>query len=591
MPRWSLLMLMTVFWLPAMEAQVLLKPAADRVGRYLLFFRPDDETDAVQALTPQRLAALRQQQSARIERLKRDLVGTGLVIRHNLWLRGAVAITLPPRHLERAAALDYVLVLRPEKNYRLQSQGVVELPISAELVQDNLAQIGLDSLWAAGYRGQGTVVAILDSGVDIDHQDLATRYRGGSNSWFDPYGEQTRPRDLTGHGTAVASIVLGGAATGAAVGVAPAASWIAARVFDNSGSSSEGAISEALQWLLDPDGDPQTDDYPDIVQNAWGLQGSEGSCINPFEQELSALSALGIDIVFAVGNSGSSGVSSFLTPAFDPHVIAVGALNRDGSLWYESSRGPDRCGNSVIPALVAPGEGIKAATLTYNGFDDDNAAIHHGTSFSSPHVSGALALLRSRFDSSDHAVFTGALQSTAEDLGPPGIDPDFGHGRIRVDAAVEQLEQSLDPRPTEIAFSSARYRFAETDGRIAIELLRSGDLSQAAEVTVGLAAASATPGEDFQAVFPQVVGFAAGSHRAEIELQLIDDHQAEETESVDLVLRDQAAANLGKRTKQRILITDNDTPDEKPIGGASMDAVLLLLLGLLGLSGRRQCAS
>ena len=588
--RIALIVLLAGALAPPAAAQLVLKPAAERANRYLLQFVPKRGFDA----SPDDsfaadLNRMRAAQERSLRRLQRDLSDTDLVIHRSLWLRQAVSLSISPRYLERLRGLDYVQSLRPERFYRVEPQGLVQLPLSGVLAQDNLEQVDVDALWSEGYRGQSVVVAILDSGVDLLHQDLKDSYRGGSNSWYDPYGEQDQPIDLSGHGTAVASIVLGGSATGSAIGVAPAAQWMAARVFDNSGSSSESAISEVLQWLLDPDGDPDTADQPDIVQNSWGLAGTEGSCINPFATELAALAAQGMDIVFAVGNSGSSGASSFLTPAFDPHVLSVGALQSDGAIWYNSSRGPDRCGSAVIPAFMAPGENIKAATLSFNGFDSDNSAIHHGTSFSSPHLSGVLALLRSRFRSSAEDRVS-ALRQTAEDKGPTGVDADFGYGLVKASAAADWLNgQSVPQQPKQLSFSAAQYRFDESAGTIRVQLLRRGSLEEPVAVEVAVRDVSARNGEDYLWASPLRIDFAGGEFRKDIEIALLDDDQAEQREALELVLNNPEGTALGSQAVLRVEIEDDDgAAEEDQIGGAALTPQWLLALLLLTLAGRRR---
>ena len=120
-----------------------------------------------------------------------------------------------------------------DKKYKIDTLGTTTLVLpSDELVQNNLFDIGVESVWNAGFKGQGVVVAIIDSGVDIDHATLKSRWRGGTNSWFDPVNGSVEPTDFSGHGTAVASIILGGNEnkTGAFLGVAPNAQWIAAKI-------------------------------------------------------------------------------------------------------------------------------------------------------------------------------------------------------------------------------------------------------------------------------------------------------------------------------------------------------------------------
>jgi len=577
-----------ILLLQPLQAQIRLKPMDGVEGRYLIEFV--SEETAVPTSSSD-IRSMRATQRMHLTRLGKDLYDTDLVIRHDLWLRQAAAITLSPRFLERLERLNYVARIRPESRFRAESQGVVELPLSKTLAQQHLERIDVDGLWAEGYLGQGVVVAILDSGVDRLHQDLALRWRGGSNSWFDPYGEQAEPLDLTGHGTSVASLVLGGDATGSAIGVAPNAQWIAARVFDNSGVSSEGAISEALQWLLDPDGDPDTADYPHIVQNSWGLAGTEGSCNNPFAIELAALDALGVLQVFAVGNSGSAGASSYLTPAFDPHVIPVGAVQADDEIWYESSRGPDLCGHAQIPALVAPGERIKAANLTFNGFDTDNASLVDGTSFSSPQVSGALALLVSKYRLKTPKEAVAALKTAALDLGGTGADPDYGYGLLRVSAANQLLaEAGVDLKEGGIRFSRAAYRLLESAGHVSVVLVRTGRIDDPAVVSLLARDGEAELGKDYDLPSPQQVEFAPGEYRKTIAVNLIDDVQTEGIEHFELVLSDNGGVNLGEPSRITVSLLDDEGAGdaEEEIGGASLDPVMLLsLVGLLACGRRR----
>ncbi len=119
----------------------------------------------------------------------------------------------------------------------------------------NLSSVNAPALWSMGYYGQGVVVANLDTGVSLDNPDLAARWRGGSNSWYDPYGQHPfSPTDLTGHGTATMGVILAGDASGSSIGVAPLAQWIAARIFNDQDGSTKTAIHQAFQWVLDPDG-------------------------------------------------------------------------------------------------------------------------------------------------------------------------------------------------------------------------------------------------------------------------------------------------------------------------------------------------
>ena len=568
-------------------AQVLLRAEQGSADRYIVQFVTAGEVSELMRHGDRAsaLRRLRERQLGHRKALLRDLAGSDLEIRHDLWLRQAVAVTVSARHVAAIEILDYVLSVTPERRYRAEPQSIVSLPLSAEIVQDNLDHIDIDALWSEHYRGQGTVVAIIDSGVDPLHLDLEEQWRGGTNSWFDPYDQQDSPRDLTGHGTAVASIVLGGNSGGSYLGVAPHAQWIGARIFDDFGNSTEGAISAALQWVLDPDGNAATDDFPDVVQNSWGLDASEGSCVNPFSAELAAIDAFGIDQVFAVGNSGLSGpgpggFSSFLTPAFDAHVISVGATRDDDTLMFNSSRGPDICGSAIIPSLVAPGDLIKTAELTFDGFDSGNTTVNSGTSYSSPHVSGALLLLRSKFDAADHLRYRQSLYDNAIAL---GAQPDYGRGLVQASAAAAALAGDMIPlRANEVAFSNSRYRFRENQSDARIEIIRSGDLNTAASVDIASIDGSAVAPADYQAI-QATISFDPGEAIKSVELFLADDDTGENLESMQLRLSQNIAVNLGAGSSITVLIEDDDNPstDEDEIGGSSTGLLLSGLMALL----------
>jgi serine protease AprX len=310
--------------------------------------------------------------------------------------------------------------------------------------EPNISLINAPALWSQGYTGQGVVVASMDTGVDVYHPDLSYNWRGGSNSWFDPYNQHpTTPTDLNGHGTWTTGVMVGGDADGTTIGVAPDAQWIAVKIFNDSGSSTATAIHLGFQWLLDPDGNPSTDDAPNVVNNSWTY--SYPGCYMDFESDLHSLRVAGILPVFAAGNGGPYSNSSY-SPANNPSAFAVGAIDNNSQIYAYSSRGPNSCTGSTgpYPDLVAPGVNVKTSGLL------GSYPYESGTSLASPHVAGGLALLLSAYPNLDAGMQEQALINTAVDLGASGPDDVFGYGRMDLASALDwaSTAPTSTPEPT-----------------------------------------------------------------------------------------------------------------------------------------------
>jgi subtilisin family serine protease len=283
-----------------------------------------------------------------------------------LWVVNAVAVTAAPSVVREMAARPEVARIDPD---------VVAATAPA---QPNVAAVGAPALWDLGLTGQGTVVGIMDTGVDATHPDLAASWRGGTDSWYDPNGQHpTDPTDVSGHGTATAGVIVG-----ATTGVAPGASWIGVKIFNDRGTASTSAIHKGFQWLLDPDGNPATADAPDVVNASW--TGSAAGCSLEFQPDLRNLRAAGILPVFSAGNYGSA-AGTVLSPANLPEALSVGSVDNTGLVDPSSSRGPSACDQRVEPRVVAPGVGIHTTDL-YGGYLDAS-----GTSVAAPHVTGVAA--------------------------------------------------------------------------------------------------------------------------------------------------------------------------------------------------------
>lgn len=359
-----------------------------------------------------------------------------------LWSINALAVRAAPALISELAALPGVARIEPDASV----QAPEPMSATTAVAEWNLDAIGAPQFWGQGFTGLGSVIASMDTGVDVQHPDLAPRWRGGNNSWFDPHGEHATPYDKSGHGTQVMGLALGGEAGGTAIGVAPGAQWIAVKIFDDAGLASLSAIHQGFQWLLDPDQDPASDDMPDVVNNSWGFANLLDQCYTEFEADIAVLKSAGINVVFSGGNLGPSLYSS-VPPANNPGSVAVGSVDSALNVAGNSSRGPSACAGALYPQLVAPGVNVRSSDLTFGGVFPDSYAAVSGSSAAAPHVAGALALLREAYPALAVTDLEQALEQTATDLGQSGADNENGHGLIDIVAAAEWLANLSPPPP------------------------------------------------------------------------------------------------------------------------------------------------
>ena len=192
-----------------------------------------------------------------------------------LWIVNAIAVTATPAVISELAANKDVREIRPDLAVPAPPAPPAAATATSAPPETNVALVNAPALWNLGYRGQGIVVANMDTGVDVTHPDLASRWRGGTDSWYDPNGEHpVMPVDVSGHGTWTMGVMVGGDAGGSSVGVAPDATWIAVKIFNDRGTATSTGIHQGFQWLLDPDGNPATADAPDVVNNSWAMSGA-----------------------------------------------------------------------------------------------------------------------------------------------------------------------------------------------------------------------------------------------------------------------------------------------------------------------------
>lgn len=350
----------------------------------------------------------------------------------SLWIINGIAVQLTADQIIEFANHADVESIVLDDTVPAPAGPATELTTSSSSPWDNLGAIHAPAMWSANVDGTGVVVATMDTGVKVSHPDLSASWRGGANSWYDPHGEHATPFDSKGHGTAVMGVMVGGSASGTPIGVAPGARWIAVKIFSDAGSASYSDIHLGYQWLLDPDGLPDTEDAPHVINNSWGLSGAEGQCIPEFQQDVQALKSAGIAVVFSGGNNGPNDYSN-TSPANYPESFAVGAVDASQTIADFSGRGPSACGG-LFPEVSAPGVGIYTADKS-NGY-----VTVDGTSVAAPHAAGAMALLKDAYPGATADELEQALMLSAADLGEPDEDNAYGYGLIDVAEADSYLD-------------------------------------------------------------------------------------------------------------------------------------------------------
>lgn len=506
------------------------------------------------------IAALREQNERSARPLHSFLRGKPAESVTPLWLINGVSLQLPAHLVAQLAQVPGVESVGLDATLSVSET----VPASTAPAEWNLTLIGATELWQQGHRGEGVVVATLDTGADAAHPDLGPRWRGGSNSWFDPYGQYATPHDAHGHGTQVLGLMVGGDAGGSAIGVAPAAQWIAAKIFDNSGTATFSAIHQAYQWVLDPDGDPAVDDAPDVVNNSWGLSQAVNVCETEFETDIEMLRTADIAVVFSAGNAGPAAATS-LSPANYAQSLSVGAVDAQLTVAGFSSRGPSACGGTLYPTLVAPGVNVRTSDLSFGGLIPDAYIDVAGTSFAVAQVAGGVALLKSSSPQANAAQIETALRNSAIDIGSIGPDNATGQGVMDLVAAQQQLAQTPAPQPGALQLAAENYSVAEGVGQITVLVYRVGGNSGVVSVDYATADGSASAGFDYVAAAGTLT-FADGETVQSVALTILDDALVEANETLLLSLaQPTGGAELGWPFSAVITLVDDDVAAMAPV--------------------------
>jgi subtilisin family serine protease len=363
------------------------------------------------------------------------------------WIINAIKVTSDKATLQDMAAQPEVEQIVADGSYQIPEPLPGTPQPSVQSVEWNIDRIHAPQVWSTfDDKGEGIVVANIDSGVQFDHPALVNQYRGnlgGGNfdhnyNWFDPTQLcGSVPCDTANHGTHTMGTMVGDDGGENQIGVAPHARWIAAKGCEYNWCSYE-ALMAAGQWVLAPTDlngqNPRADLRPNIVNNSWGGGGNDTF----YQDTVQAWIASGIFPAFSNGNAGPWCNTSG-SPGDYVESYSAGAFDSDNSIADFSSRGPSGFGGEIKPNIAAPGVNVRSS-VPY-GYD-----WYSGTSMASPHVAGTVALMWSAAPSliGDIVATRALLDQTAinvtdQSCGGTADDNNvWGEGRLDAYAAVEQ---------------------------------------------------------------------------------------------------------------------------------------------------------
>ena len=390
-----------------------------------------------------------------------------------LWIVNSVSCYAEESLMDEISRRDDVLAVYQVEEFSLPEDENISIPAErgdGREIAENILKVNADQVWELGYTGDDVLVALIDTGVRLDHADLQGQFWDGGaeypNHGYDFYQHDDDPSDTHGHGTHVAGTIVGSGASGTQTGVAPGAKIMALKVFHGDDNLTEPTMwVEAMQFAVEHGAD--------VMNMSLGQPLPDASVKLMMRQACDNTLAAGVVASVCAGNSR---LIQMLAPVPyniwspgdcpPPHlhddqlvnaggtscVICVGAVDFNDVIGNFSSEGPSTwsdvaqyndypysSGSStniglIRPDVSAPGVNIKSLDFnTTNGY-----CLKSGTSMATPCVTGTIALMLSKDHELTPAQIDVILERTAIPLSAHKSN-DFGSGRIDALAAVNAI--------------------------------------------------------------------------------------------------------------------------------------------------------
>ena len=336
---------------------------------------------------------------------------------HRFWIFNGVQTVATSELLNQIATLPEVRIILPDHFYSVPQLSYDK----GKSEQTNCAKQVWDTFQVTG---KGVTIGVLGTGADLSVANLRNTYRGGGNSWFDACETKAQPYDDTGFGTTLLNVL-----TDSTGGIAPEATWMAAKVMDRDGGYASWLYA-GLQWVADADGNPRTHDIPRVINVP--LSKADFARDIAAAKAVDNLCQLGIFCVITVGLDVNIPLHLNDIPV-PVNPFAVGALDERDEISLFGKQRTMLFHPGIVPELSA--SAARQPVPSING----GFRVGSGEFLACAQVMGAVALLGQADPHLSVADLRWILKRTASDLGRAGIDSTYGAGKLNLYAAVSHI--------------------------------------------------------------------------------------------------------------------------------------------------------